>query len=127
MLVRVIAIAMSLFQLYTGIFQLTAMNQRVIHVTFALVLIFLTYGFDQKKKTSIARHGYLISGAVLLMGIYVLANWFKKIGDIGMCPPWYELVMGTAFLLICIEAARRTLGWIFPIIAVVAMIYAWFG
>ena len=110
LLIRVIAIAMSLFQLYTGIFQLTAMNQRVIHVTFALVLIFLLYGFDQKKKTRIAWHGYLMSGIVLLMGIYVLANWFKKIGECGMCPPWYELAMGTVFLLMCIEAARRTLG-----------------
>ncbi|BBO73616.1 ATP-binding protein [Desulfosarcina widdelii] len=127
MLIRVIAIAMSLFQLYTGIFQLTAMNQRVIHVTFALVLIFLLYGFDQKKKPRIAWHGYLMAGAVFLMGIYVLANWFKKIGECGMCPPWYELAMGTVFLLMCIEAARRTLGWIFPIIAVVAMIYARFG
>ena len=126
-LVRTLAIAMSLFQLYTGLFQLTAMNQRVIHVTFALVLIFLLYGFDQKKNKSIAWHGYLMSGIVLLMGIYVLANWFKKIGAIGMSPPWYELVMGTVFILFCIEAARRTLGWIFPIIAVVAMVYARFG
>ncbi len=118
---------MSLFQLYTGLFQLTAMNQRVTHVTLALVLIFLVYGFDQKKKTRIAWHGYLLAGVALLMGIYVLANWFKKIGAIGMSPPWYELVMGTVFILFCIEAARRTLGWIFPIIAVVAMVYARFG
>jgi len=126
-LVRTLAIAMSLFQLYTGLFQLTAMNQRVTHVTLALVLIFLVYGFDQKKKTRIAWHGYLLAGVALLMGIYVLANWFKKIGAIGMSPPWYELVMGTVFILFCIEAARRTLGWIFPIIAVVAMVYARFG
>ena len=127
LLIRIIAIAMSLFQLYTGIFQLTAMNQRVIHVTFALVLIFLAYGFDQKKKLRITWHGYLMAGAALLMGIYVLANWFKKIGECGMCPPWYELAMGTVFLLMCIEAARRTLGWIFPVIAVAAMMYARFG
>ena len=38
-LVRTLAIAMSLFQLYTGLFQLTAMNQRVTHVTLALVLM----------------------------------------------------------------------------------------
>ena len=73
-LIRVIAITMSLFQLYTGIFQLTAMNQRVIHVTFALVLIFLAYGFDQKKKTCIAWHGYLMAGAALLMGSKKLVN-----------------------------------------------------
>lgn len=127
MLIRVIAVAMSLYQLFTGLFQLTAMNQRVTHVTFALVLIFLLYGFDQKKKERIAWHGYLIAGAALALGIYVLATWFKKIGECGMCPPWYELAMGTVFILLCIEAARRTLGWVFPIIAIVSMVYARFG
>jgi TRAP transporter 4TM/12TM fusion protein len=126
-LIRVIAVAMSVYQLFTGIFQLTAMNQRVTHVTFALVLIFLLYGFDQKKKEKIAWHGYLIAAGALAMGIYVLSTWFTKIGAIGMAPPWYELAMGTVFLLLCMEAARRTLGWVFPIIAVVSMIYARFG
>ena len=127
MLIRLLAIAMSLYQLYTGIFQLTAMNQRVTHVTFALVLIFLLYGFDQKKREKIAWHGYLMAGISLALGIYVLCTWFKKIGQIGMCPPGYELAMGTVFILFCMEAARRTLGWIFPIIALAAMVYARFG
>ncbi len=127
LLVRVIAIAMSLFQLYTGLFQLTAMNQRVTHVTFALVLIFLYYGFRQEKREKIAWHGYLLAGLSLFLGIYVLTTWFKKIGQIGMAPPVHELVLGTIFILLCIEAARRTLGWVFPIIAVVSMIYARFG
>ena len=127
MLIRIIAVAMSLYQLYTGIFQLTAMNQRVTHVTFALVLIFLYYGFDQGKRKRIAWHGYLLAGLSLAMGAYVLCTWFTKIGECGMCPPVYELVLGTIFLLFCIEAARRTLGWVFPIIALVSMVYARFG
>ncbi|HDR16733.1 MAG TPA: TRAP transporter permease [Desulfobacteraceae bacterium] len=125
--IKIIAVAMSLFQLYTGIFQLTAMNQRVTHVTFALVLVYLFYGFDQRKKEKISWHGYLLAGTALVLGIYVLATWFKKIGAIGMSPPWHELAMGTVFLLLCIEAARRTLGWVFPVIAIVSMIYARFG
>ena len=126
-LIRVIAVAMSLYQLYTGLFQLTAMNQRVTHVTFGLVLIFLYYGFDQRKKTQIAWHGYLMAIVALGMGTYVLTTWFTKVGACGMRPPWHELALGTVFLLFCIEAARRTLGWIFPIIALVSMIYARFG
>lgn len=127
MLIRVIAVAMSLFQLYTGIFQLTAMNQRVTHVTFALVLISLYYGFDQSKRKRIPWHGYLMAALSLAMGGYVLSTWFTKIGAIGMSPPVYELILGTIFLVFCIEAARRTLGWVFPIIALVSMIYARFG
>lgn len=127
LLIRIIAVAMSLYQLYTGVFQLTAMNQRVTHVTFMLILICLYYGFDQRKKTTIAWHGYLLAAIALCLGTYVLATWFKKIGEVGLSPPWYELAMGTVFLLLCIEGARRTLGWVFPIIAVISMFYARFG
>jgi TRAP transporter 4TM/12TM fusion protein len=127
MLIRVLAVSMSLYQLFTGLFQLTAMNQRDTHVTFALVLIFLYYGFDQKKKQQISWHGYLLAAVALGLGAYVLCTWFTKVGACGMAPPWYELALGTIFLLLCIEASRRTLGWVFPIIAVTSMIYARFG
>ena len=49
-LVRGIAIGMSLFQLYTGYFQLTAMNQRVPHVTLGFILIFLVYPISKKSR-----------------------------------------------------------------------------
>jgi len=127
LLIRVIAIAMSLFQLFTGYYQLTAMNQRVTHVTFGLVLIFLLFGFSQKKLRRTPWHGYLLATASLFFGVYVLTTWFTKIGQIGMSPPWYELAFGTVFILLCMEAARRTLGWAFPIISVVSLFYARFG
>ncbi len=127
LLIRGIAIAMSIYQLFTGLFQLTAMNQRVTHVTFALVLIYLYYSFGQKKRERITWDGCLIAGVTLILGIFVLCTWFKKVGQIGMAPPVYELVMGTVFILLCVEAARRTLGWIFPIIALFSMFYARFG
>ena len=127
MLIRVIAVAMSLFQLFTGIYQLTAMNQRVTHVTFGLILIFLLFGFRQKKLGRTPWHGYLLAGISLFLGIYVLTTWFTKIGKMGMSPPGYELFFGVIFILLCVEAARRTLGWVFPIIAVVSMVYARFG
>jgi TRAP transporter 4TM/12TM fusion protein len=126
-LIRVIAIAMSLFQLCTGVYQLTAMNQRVTHVTFALVLIFLLYGFRQEKLQRLAWHGYLLAGVSLLLGVYVLCTWFTKIGEIGMAPPLHELVFGSIFIALCLEASRRTLGWVFPIIAITSLVYARFG
>ena len=127
LLIRLIAVAMSLFQLYTGVFQMTAMNQRVTHVTFGLVLIFLIYGWKHQKKDKISWDGYLLAGVVLALGIYVLCTWFTKVGNMGMSPPFYQLVLGGIFILLCMEASRRTLGWVFPIIAAVSMLYARFG
>ena len=120
LLVKIVAILMSLFQLYTGIFQLTAMNQRVTHVTFALVLIFLYYRISLGKREKISWDGYLFAAISLWLGIYVLCTWFKKVGNIGMEPPTIELILGSIFLLLCIDAARRTLGWVFPIISIIS-------
>jgi TRAP transporter 4TM/12TM fusion protein len=125
--VKIIAIGMSLFQLYTGIFQLTAMNQRVPHVTLALMLVFLFFGFGQKKQEKIAWHGYLMAAGSLFLGLYVLTTWFSKVGVVGNSLPVHELILGTIFILLCIEAGRRTLGWVFPIISIISMVYARFG
>ena len=127
LLIKGIALSMSLFQLFTGIFQLTAMNQRVIHVTFGLVLIFLLYDFRQKKNKKITWDGTVLAGISLFFGIYVFSTWFKKIGAIGMATPIHELVFGSVFILLCMEAARRTLGRVFPIISLVALLYARYG
>ncbi len=127
MLIKGIALSMSLFQLFTGIFQLTAMNQRVIHVTFGLVLIFLLYDFRQKKNKKITWDGTVLAGISLFFGIYVFSTWFKKIGAIGMATPIHELVFGGVFILLCMEAARRTLGRVFPLISLFALVYARYG
>jgi len=128
LLVRYIAIAMSLFQLYTGIFQFTAMNQRVPHVIFAYILIFLLYPISSRKRDDrITWDGYLFALISLGIGLYVLLTWFRKIGAIGLAAPWYELIMGGILIILSIDAARRTVGWAFPCVAIFFLFYARFG
>jgi len=127
MLVRIIAVAMSIFQLATGVYQFTAMNQRVIHVTFALVLIYLYYDIRLKKRTRITLDGYLLGLVVFSLGVYVFFAWFSRISDMGMAAPLHELICGGVFIVLLIEAARRTLGWAFPIVSIGALLYGRFG
>ncbi|MBW2040304.1 MAG: TRAP transporter permease, partial [Deltaproteobacteria bacterium] len=111
-----------------GIFQFTAMNQRVPHVIFACILIFLLYPMKIRgKEDRISWDGYLFALISLAIGLYVLLTWFKKIGAIGMAIPWYEMVMGGILIILCIDAARRTVGWAFPSVAIFFLIYARFG
>ena len=127
-MVRWIAIAMSTFHLYTGLYQLTAMNQRVTHVTFGLILIFLIFPIGKKgKKDRFTWDAVLFAAMALFIGVYVLLNWFRKIGQIGLEPPLYELVMGTILIVLLIDATRRVVGWAFPSVAILALIYARFG
>jgi len=127
-LVRWIAVGMSLFQLYTGYFQFTAMNQRVPHVTLGFILIFLVYPYGKKGRKDLLSIDSIAAAAVILLcGIYVLVTWFTKMGAMGMEPPLYELVMGAIFILLLIEGTRRALGWAFPCISVLILLYARFG
>jgi TRAP transporter 4TM/12TM fusion protein len=127
MLVRIIAVVMSIFQLVTGVYQFTAMNQRVIHVTFALVLIYLYYDIRLKKRKSITWDGYLLALVVFFLGVYVFFAWFARITDMGMEPPLHELICGGVFIILLIEAARRSLGMAFPLVSIGALIYGRFG
>ena len=126
--VKVIAVGMSLFHLYTGYFQFTAMNQRVPHVTMGFMLIFLVYPFSKKSRKDRVSIDSLVAAAfILVCGVYVLFTWFKKMGAMGLELPLYEYVMGGAFILLLIEGTRRALGWAFPSIAVLVLLYARFG
>ena len=127
-LVRWIAVGMSLFQLYTGYFQFTAMNQRVPHVTLGFILIFLIYPIGKNsRKDRLSIDSITAAALILICGLYVMLTWFKKMGCMGLEPPMYELVMGGIFIILLIEGTRRALGWAFPCVAVLVLLYARFG
>jgi len=127
-LVRWIAIGMSLFQLYTGYFQFTAMNQRVPHVTLGFILIFLVYPMSKKsRRDRLSVDSVIAASMILICGVYVMLNWFRKMGVMGLEPPLYELIMGGIFIILLIEGTRRALGWAFPSVAVLVLLYARFG
>jgi len=126
--VRWVAVAMSLFQLYTGYFQFTAMNQRVPHVVLGFILIFLLYPIGKKSpKDRLSIDSIAAALFILISGLYVLFTWFKKMGVMGMAPPTYELVIGGIFIVLLIEGTRRALGWAFPSVAILVLVYARFG
>ncbi|MEA2110140.1 MAG: TRAP transporter fused permease subunit, partial [Pseudomonadota bacterium] len=125
---RWLAISLSAFQLYTGIFQLSAMNQRVPHVCIGVVLIFLIYPFRKAgRRQQAGVPSLLMATTVVLIGAYVLLNWFHKVGVAGQALPLNELIMGAVLIVLLIEAARRAVGWAFPLVAIGILIYAHFG
>ncbi|HBF42417.1 MAG TPA: C4-dicarboxylate ABC transporter permease, partial [Desulfobacteraceae bacterium] len=127
-IVRWLAIGMSLFQLYTGYFQFTAMNQRVPHVTMGFILIFLVYPISRKsRKDRLSIDSIGAAAFILICGVYIMFTWFRKMGAMGLEPPLYELVMGAIFIIFLIEGTRRALGWAFPSVAVLILLYARFG
>jgi len=127
-LVAAIAIAMSLFQLYTGFAgELPGSKQLSIHLTFALVLCFLC--FPGSKKSS--RHRIAIPDIILAIlagasALYLFVNYEHVVTSVGDAAT-YDLVIGAALLVLVLEATRRSISPILPIITLIFLLYAYLG
>jgi TRAP transporter 4TM/12TM fusion protein len=129
-IIRILSVAFILFQLYTAQFGiLPGINQRVVHLGFALTLGFLLYPFRSqprgKKGPSIA--DWLIAALASAVTLYALMESATAMGDrAGIVTTW-DVIFGAALVLILLEGTRRVMGWALPAIALVFMLYARFG
>ncbi len=126
---RAVAIAMALFHIYTagtGAWVL----QNTVHLMFAFLLIFITY---PPRKRSPNRNVVQIWDVVLtvlgLIGnVYYMLNLNRVLYDLGyLSPTTLDLILGGIMVILVLEAARRTVGLALPIIATIALLYAFFG
>jgi len=128
-LVFVGLLAFSLFQLYTGAFgAYTAYIQRTVHLGFALALIFMLFPASRKKgnRKKVAWYDWLL----VVLSILVTGYWpvfyetlVQQIGGITQA----QMVIGGVAILLVLEATRRAVGLPITIIAIIFLIYAYFG
>jgi len=129
--VAVVAISLSLYQLYTaGITALTALVQRSIHLAAILVLTFLIKPpFKSARKDRLNLWvvlDWLLAVLAVICTMYICVNLtdiFERQGD---WLPADRLVSLVGTLLV-LEACRRVIGGIMTGICVVAILYAMFG
>ncbi len=128
LLVTLIAVSMSAFQLYTGFWgELPGAKQLSVHLTFAVVLCFVCFPFS--KRTPLHRISIpdvilaLVGGAAAL---YLFVNYDHVVTSVGNAPV-YDLVIGGVLIVLVLEATRRSVSPILPIITIVFLLYAFFG
>ena len=145
-LITLIAVGMSVYHLtiaFIGAPQ--ALFFRTTHLLFALVLVFLMFPIFRKKDASAIRDdaGGIVGGstaararwpewiliaASVVTIAYVWINHdyllerFVFVDD----PTRLELVLGTIFTLIVLEATRRVIGWALPVTALIFLLYGIF-
>ena len=130
-IVTVVAICLSLYQLYTaGIAALTALVQRSIHLGAILVLTFLLKPpFDRARKDRLSLWvvmDWILVAASIYCTAYICINLtaiFERQGD-WLAADRIVSIVGTILVL---EACRRVIGVIMTGICLLAMIYAYFG
>lgn len=130
-LVVSIAAAWSIFQLWTsGFGVLFAVAQRSIHAAFFCALVFLLYPATKKTKLGPRQPSFLFDRIpIILTGLslfYLLWNLHAISWRAGS-PTGSDLIFGAFFLIVILEATRRSIGLALPIIGLLFLGYAYLG
>src|SRR6187200_76721 len=133
--VTTIAVVMSVFHLYAAIagawpfhdFPIIATQPlRYAHVAFVLVLSFLLFPMAARFRNRIRWWDVVLGliGATIL--IYAIDGG-EDFTDRATSPTRLDTVLGVVFIILLLEATRRTTGWIVPVVALAFLAYAYFG
>jgi len=120
-----IAVAFALFHIYTGAFGLMeGIKQRVIHLGFALVLIFLSRPLFNAPRPRIL--DITLAILALIPSVYLVVEDHALDMRMGIAYD-RDIVLGTIMIVVLFEATRRAAGLALPILAGLSIIYAFFG
>jgi TRAP transporter 4TM/12TM fusion protein len=134
--VTAIAVGMSVFHLYTAIagvpplfseFPIIATQPlRYTHVAFVLVLCFLLYPVTRRYRHQIKWWDAAAAVAAVAILIYALVGG-EDFTDRATIPTQTDIILGVLFIVILLEATRRTIGWIVPAVALMFIAYCLAG
>jgi TRAP transporter 4TM/12TM fusion protein len=121
-----IAVVMTLFHLYAAYDIVPTQQLRYIHVGFVLTLCFLLFPFTAAFRNHIRWWDVVAAAASVAILGYALWGGDDFL-DRATMPDKLDVVLGTIFIVLLLEATRRTSGWIMPIVALFFIAYALFG
>ncbi|WP_226580803.1 TRAP transporter permease [Halobacillus litoralis] len=125
LIISLLAIGLSIFHVYTaGFGTLPSWEQRSIHVLWALLLIFMLFPFRKGKKfgvmdvlivlVTLVTAYYMITGAEMIQ---------SRQGNISQS----DVIFGTIFIALVLEATRRTNGILMSAIGLFFLAYIFLG
>jgi TRAP transporter 4TM/12TM fusion protein len=125
--ITVVAVIFCLFHLYTSATgPLTAIEQRVIHLTFGLMMVFLATAPRKHADGLWKLADWLFCLGALAAGTYLYVFADDIAFRLGI-PNQGDLISGAVVIILLLEATRRVLGWPLPIIALAALLYGFLG
>ncbi len=135
-LIFVFGVAMGLFHLYTsGWRPLPAIQQRVVHLGFALVLMFLMFPFrppeGKAEGTAVEDRKLNVLDIICVLlsigvGGYVLTQYSAIILRLAS-PTLMDTVVSFLSIVLILETTRRVIGWPIVIICFAGFLYLAFG
>ena len=132
--VSFVLVALSLYQYYTAGFGVPPEHwHNAIYLGAVLALIFVLFGAGRTGRPGIIpRLGgvpvtdWLLAAASVAVVLYLPLDFDQLTFRIGV-PNTPDLVMGSILIVLILEATRRSMGIVLPIIVIVFMLYGLFG
>ncbi|MEN1969827.1 TRAP transporter permease [Lentibacillus sp. N15] len=123
-----IATFMSLFHIYVLGFQpVTPWLLYTVHLGLGAVLVFLMYPFRKSTSESVTIVDLLLILGIVFVGTYLIVEMDELVYRIGVAPTALDLVVSLILIIVVLEITRRTTGIILPVLAILFMLYAYFG
>src|SRR6187397_2138735 len=121
-----LAVIMSIFHLYAAYGIMPTHVLRGIHVAFILFLGFLLFPVTKQFRHRIMWWDWVAAFVSLVIVCNMLFGGDAFL-ERAIDPNMWDKILGSALILLVLEAARRTSGWIMPAICVGFLIYAVVG
>jgi len=127
-MIAIIAFCWSLYQIYVVVVPTNSVFVRSFHLAFALALVFAMYPMFKRAKNmhTIPWFNFPIAIMAIIGALYIFLNYDALNMRSGAWSP-LDVGMGIVSIILLLEASRRALGLALPIIAVVFLLYDYFG
>ncbi len=124
--VTAIAVVMSMFHLWAAYDIVPTQPLRYTHVAFVMMLAFLLFPMAQRFRNRIQWWDVLLGLTAVAILVYAMMGG-DDFTDRATVPNRLDVVLGVIFIVLLLEATRRTTGWIMPAVAILFIIYAMAG
>ena len=129
-LVQVLAAGLLVYALYWVLNPVPAQIYRTSFLAVALAMTFLVYRGWGRRQPGRADNPGLLDWALAALSVvalgYTLVS-FDAFVRRAVIPTTADVAFGVVTVLLVLEAARRTVGWILPAIVAAFLAYAWLG
>jgi len=121
-----VAVAMSVFHLYTAYAIVPAQELRPIHVGFVLFLTYLMFPVARRFRHRVMWWDWLAAAAAIAVIAYMIHGG-DDFMDRNTLPDPTDIAFGVVFVLLILEAVRRTSGLILTAVVAAFLAYALLG
>jgi len=135
LIIAVLSVGWALFQLALPRFViLDSITVRAVHFAFAIALVFLSIPVFKARRAIRFLHStkyvpvidYILAALGALCALYIVLDWEGIAMRAGL-PIGRDIVMAILLIVLLLEAARRVIGPVLSVIAILFTLYAFFG